>query len=100
MAKNALPKYVRAMNLNINIVKLICNETVCNEAWITAKVAFIRKFLSSEYTVKPNGIFPIIYQILFKEKTGMEMGGNKNAKERGMFNLSNARKIENYCEIL
>ena len=31
---------------------------------------------------------------------GIERGENKNAKETVMFNLSSARKIENYCEII
>jgi len=42
VAPSRWPKYVGAMNLNINIVKLVCNETVCSEAWIKANVAFIR----------------------------------------------------------
>jgi len=91
------------MDLNINIVKLVCNETVCSEAWIKANVAFIRQFLFPEYTVKTNGIFPVINIILFKEKTemeGREMRENKNVNESVMFNLSSARKIENCCEML
>jgi hypothetical protein len=47
-------------------------------------------------------MLPLINLILFKEKTGkevMEMGGKKNVKETVMFNLSSARKMENYCEM-
>ena len=31
---------------------------------------------------------------------GREMRENKNVKETVLFNLSSARKIENYCEML